>query len=65
MPEVQVIATGSSSFDLANQLNEPLTGRAFHFHLFPLSLEEVVAKHGELEETRLLEQQVSPRLKIL
>ncbi|MFM7401120.1 MAG: AAA family ATPase [Bacteroidota bacterium] len=27
MPEIQVIASGSSSFELANQINEPLTGR--------------------------------------
>ena len=40
-PEVQVIATGSSSFDLANKINEPLTGRAFEFTLFPLSLDEI------------------------
>ncbi|MGB4942735.1 MAG: ATP-binding protein [Candidatus Moraniibacteriota bacterium] len=40
-PRVQVIATGSSSFDLANKINEPLTGRAFEFTLFPLSLEEI------------------------
>src|SRR3989338_959928 len=38
---VQVIATGSSSFDLANRINEPLTGRVFEFILYPLSLEEM------------------------
>lgn len=42
-PEVQIIATGSSSFDLANKINEPLTGRAFEFVLYPLSLEEIKA----------------------
>ncbi|MDE2173612.1 MAG: ATP-binding protein, partial [Patescibacteria group bacterium] len=40
-PDVQIIATGSSSFDLANKINEPLTGRAFSFTLLPLSLEEI------------------------
>ena len=40
-PDVQIIATGSSSFDLANRINEPLTGRAFSFTLLPLSLEEI------------------------
>jgi uncharacterized protein len=39
-PEIQIIATGSSSFDLANKVREPLTGRAFEFFLYPLSLEE-------------------------
>ena len=39
-PDVQIIATGSSSFDLANKINEPLTGRSFEFILYPLSLDE-------------------------
>lgn len=38
---VQIIATGSSSFDLANKINEPLTGRTFEFTLMPLSLSEI------------------------
>jgi len=42
-PEIQWIATGSSSFDLSNQVNEPLTGRNKKFLMFPLWL-------GELEE---------------
>ncbi|MBI5222599.1 MAG: ATP-binding protein [Candidatus Magasanikbacteria bacterium] len=40
-PDMQIIATGSSSFDLANKINEPLTGRALEFPLFPLSLNEL------------------------
>ncbi len=40
-PEIQIIATGSSSFDLANKINEPLTGRTYNFMLYPLSYEEV------------------------
>ena len=40
-PEVQIIATGSSSFDLANKIKEPLTGRALEFILPPLSLAEI------------------------
>ena len=39
--DVQVIATGSSSFDLANKIKEPLTGRAFEYLLYPLSYEEI------------------------
>ncbi len=42
-PQVQIIATGSSSFDLANKIKEPMTGRAFEFTLLPLSLEEIVS----------------------
>src|SRR3990167_10035188 len=40
-PDTQIIATGSSSFDLANKINEPMTGRFFEFTLLPLSIEEV------------------------
>ncbi|NBU46294.1 MAG: ATP-binding protein [Flavobacteriales bacterium] len=55
LPEIQVIATGSSSFDLANRVNEPLTGRKWEYNLFPLSYQELVAHHGMLAENRLLE----------
>ncbi|MEM6263186.1 MAG: ATP-binding protein, partial [Bacteroidota bacterium] len=51
---VQVIATGSSSFDLANMLNEPLTGRKLEYRLLPISSEELATHHGQLEEQRLL-----------
>jgi len=40
-PEAQIIATGSSSFDLSNKINEPMTGRVFEFTLLPLSLDEI------------------------
>ncbi|RUA23860.1 MAG: ATPase [Bacteroidetes bacterium] len=53
--DVQLIATGSSSFDLANKINEPLTGRKFDFQLFPISFEEMVNHHGMLDEMNLLE----------
>jgi uncharacterized protein len=52
--DVMVIATGSSSFELGNQTNEPLTGRKFEYQLLPLSFEEMVNHHGLLEERRLL-----------
>ena len=55
LPEIQVIATGSSSFDLANRVNEPLTGRKWEYNLFPLSYQELVDHHGMLTENRLLE----------
>jgi len=53
--EVQLIASGSSSFDLANELNEPLTGRKWEFNLFPLSWEEYEARHGFLYAEQQLE----------
>ena len=49
------IATGSSSFELANNIKEPLTGRKFEFTLYPLSFGEMVDYHGVLTEKRLLE----------
>jgi len=53
--QVKVLATGSSSFELANRINEPLTGRKWEFHLYPLSWQEMVRHHGSIEERRLLE----------
>lgn len=55
IPEVKVIATGSSSFELANQINEPLTGRKWEFKLWPISIGEMINHHSLLEESRLLE----------
>ena len=53
--EVQVLATGSSSFELANSLNEPLTGRKYEFLMFPLSFGEMAAHANAFEETGNLE----------
>ena len=53
--DIQLIATGSSAFDLANKINEPLTGRKFEFYLHPFSFSEMVNHHGFLTEKRLLE----------
>ena len=54
MPEIQLLATGSSSFDLTNKVNEPLTGRKWEYKMFPLSFKEMVEHHGLLDEKRLL-----------
>lgn len=40
-PNIQVIATGSSSFDLANKTGEPLVGRSRSFILYPFSIAEI------------------------
>jgi len=58
IPHVQVIATGSSSFDLANHVQEPLTGRTFTFHLHPLSLEEIWSWVPLHAQSSLLEQRI-------
>ena len=54
LPDVKFFATGSSSFDLANNVNEPLTGRKIQFNLFPLSFAELVQNSDLLTEKRLL-----------
>ncbi len=54
-PSRQIIATGSSSFELSNKINEPLTGRKFEYHLYPLSFHEMSNHTSFLEERRLLE----------
>lgn len=54
-PELQMIATGSSAFDLLNRTNEPLTGRKRTFYLYPISYAELVANTDRLEAKRTLE----------
>ena len=53
-PNVQLAVTGSSSLDLSNSINEPLTGRKFEYNLFPFSTNELVNHTSMLEEIRLL-----------
>lgn len=57
-PNIQIIATGSSSFDLANKINEPLTGRNYEFSLYPLSISELVESSSLVETKRLLENHI-------
>lgn len=54
LKDIQVIATGSSAFEIKNKTNEPLTGRKWEFHLFPLSFSEMVNHHGLIEEKRMI-----------
>ena len=58
LPEVQIIASGSSSFELADKTSEPLTGRKFEYRLLPLSFSEMVAQNGLLAEKQCLEQRL-------
>lgn len=51
---ITIIASGSASFDLANKINEPLTGRAAIFTLYPLGVSEIPV---ELPDTS-----IKPRL---
>lgn len=54
-PDVQLLVTGSSSFELQDKLNEPLTGRKFEYHLFPLSTGELLQAQGLLTVKQTLE----------
>jgi predicted AAA+ superfamily ATPase len=54
-PDVQFAVTGSSSLDLSNTINEPLTGRKFEYNLFPFSTNELVSHLSLLEEIKQLE----------
>ena len=53
--DVQVIATGSSAFELSNEINEPLTGRKYEFTLYPFSMRELSSEFGWLGANRLVE----------
>jgi hypothetical protein len=54
-PKTQIIATGSSSFELSDKIKEPLTGRKYEFHLYPFSLKEAGFIYSDLEINRLLD----------
>ena len=55
IPGVKVIASGSSSFELSNKVNEPMTGRKWDYTLYPISIQEMYGYTGVPEENRLLE----------
>jgi len=53
-PNIQIIATGSSSFELANNISEPMTGRCSRFMLYPLSLQEIKKENDYIIEKSTL-----------
>ena len=54
-PELQIIATGSSSFDLANKTSEPLTGRIDQYILYPFSVEELLQGTTKIQMSSKIE----------
>jgi predicted AAA+ superfamily ATPase len=58
IPNVQVIATGSSALGLADNIKEPLTGRVFEHFLYPFCYSELKTELGQLAEQRNLEQRL-------
>ncbi|MFA5886355.1 MAG: ATP-binding protein [Patescibacteria group bacterium] len=57
-PKIQMIATGSSSFELSGKIAEPLTGRKIEFFLYPFAVEELAQLYSPLEINRLLEERL-------
>lgn len=58
LKDIQVIASGSSSVELADKTEEPLTGRKFEYTLLPVSFGELAAATSPLEEMRQLERRM-------
>lgn len=53
--DVQVLVTGSSSLDLRNQMNEPMTGRKYELTMYPVSTRELQDTFGYLHTKQLLD----------
>lgn len=56
VPNIMIIATGSSSFDLANQVGEPLTGRKTTIVLYPIAQLELLLEHNKYDLKQKLEE---------
>jgi hypothetical protein len=56
VPGIRVIATGSSSFELAGQIGEPLTGRKRTLTLYPIAQSELLGIHNRFELRERLEE---------
>lgn len=52
--DFKVILPGSSALELANNINEPLTGRKWETKLFPFAFEELVNANGYMKEQELI-----------
>ena len=56
--EVQLLISGSSALEISNSTQEPLTGRKFEYHLFPISWEEFENHVGYVEASAQLEERL-------
>lgn len=57
-PDLTILATGSSSFDLLNKAGEPLTGRQIQFNLYPLAQLELKDTETYIQTTQNLEERL-------
>ena len=55
VPDITIVVSGSSSFDLSNKLGEPLTGRQNVYRLMPVSVLELVHNQGRMKVIQQLE----------
>lgn len=55
LKDLKIIVTGSSSFELANKIKEPLTGRVWTYNLYPLSFLELARQYNNFELNAYLE----------
>jgi predicted AAA+ superfamily ATPase len=58
IPDIQLIVTGSSAFELSNTINEPLTGRKFEYQLYPISWLELVNYTNYIEALSQLKHRI-------
>ncbi len=58
IPGLTIIATGSSSFDLLNKTGDPLTGRQYQFHLYPLAQMEIREEESYIETIQNLDERL-------
>lgn len=58
LPKVQLIASGSSAFEIHNRVNEPLTGRKYEFNLLPISFNEMLNNTNMVTEIKMLNQRL-------
>jgi len=56
--DIQIIASGSSSFDLTNDAGAPLTGRKYEFTMYPLAQAELSKVENPLETRQNLEERL-------
>ena len=54
VPDIAILVTGSSSFDLKNKVGEPLVGRSVSFHLYPLAQLELEKSESLIERPRII-----------
>ena len=58
LPHLRIVVTGSSSFDLASKVQEPLTGRAWIHRLYPIAMSELARLHNPFEMDDILEERL-------